>query len=202
MRKAFLSLLTLAFSCLALHAQEAPAFDKTFSLEIGTGFQPLHASLLLPSSSEEKALAEVGQEPGEGVYPTFSLTALWRTAYRWEMCLTGGITWFHYRLIQYEQFGIDPYGKPRYDLTKSSEAAGWKDSSPVVTLTFQARCIWNPEAKVNVYTAIGGGLLEWLPIPSLTPVGLRYGGKHIYAFVEIPFSPIATLVHGGLGWKF
>ena len=129
---------------------------------------------------------------------------LWRTGYRWETLVTGSFSWIHAPVTQYETFGIDPQGKPRYDLTKRTPA-GWKNMFPTGSITVQWRVFWNPQWKVQPYSGFGAGLstaTEWIPLSSLVPVGVRFGRGHLYGFLETGFTPFATIGHGGLGWRF
>ena len=204
---AFLFLLGLTVPAFADKGEPAP-FKRSFSLEIGAGHGPYHMFLrnVSPSWKAQKALAQEGLvAKSDGVfYPAFSLSGVWRYAYRWEAAFTGGVSWSHHPVIQYDTFGLDPQGNPRYDLNKG-HSAGWRDSTPVGTLTFQARVFWNPEWLVQAYSAFGFGFTtasEIIPIPAVTPLGLRYGGKHFYFFVETPLNPVALFLHGGLGWRF
>ena len=181
-------------------------FRKSFSLELGTGIQPLHMTLA-PSTSEKKAFADQGirlLSNSELSCPVISLTEVWRTRPHWELCLTEGISWKIMDSVQYDSFGTDPSGKPRYDINKSTPA-GTRASLPVGSLTFQARFIWSPKWKVTVYSALGAGFTsatEFIPMPLVTPVALRFGGKHFYVFAEATLGPVASFGHGGLGWKF
>ena len=147
----------------------------------------------------------VPQDKSTGYYPAFTLSGAIRTWDRWETVVTAGVSWYRSRLIQYEPFGIDPQGKPRYDLTKETPVGGWVDSSPVASLTVQERVFWNPRWKVQMYSAFGLGLTtssNLVPIPSLMPVCIRLGGRHLYCYAETGFSPFASYLHGGLGFKF
>ena len=182
---------------------------KSFSLELGTGIQPLHMALV-PSGEEKRALADQGmvyERTSDLDCPSFSLSEVWRAARYFEFCLTEGISWKIMNLIQYESFGIDPDGKPRYDVNYyAASPAGHKASKPVGSLTLQARVIWNPDNKrVNAYSALGAGLTTvtgHYPLPLVTPIALRFGNGHLYGFIEATVSPVATFGQGGIGWKF
>ena len=182
-------------------------FRKQFSLEVGVGPGPIHMQVpgISPSRATEKQLAQEGRalDKHDGYYPAVTLSGALRTSARWETVATVCVSWRHGRVIQYESFGVDPQGEPRYDLSKGTPA-GWMDVSPVASLTIQERVAWNPEWKVRLYSAFGVGLATFgfVPLPSVTPVGCCFGGDHLYFFAEIPLSPYATLVHGGIGWKF
>ena len=191
----------------AAFAQDAAAPRNDFSLELGTGLQPLHLSLLVPTRSEEEALAEMGREADisgwrRGSFsPTLSLSGVWPYSTHSEFILTAGVSWMYYRITQYGTFGTDPQGNPRYDLNDPSPA-GWKSSKPVPTLSFLYRYIWNPGRKVLLYSGAGIGFVEFVPIPDITLLGVRFGGRRLYFFGEATLGPIATFVHGGLGWRF
>lgn len=209
MKAKIFALAALACLCLSAYASE-PAkrekkpFDKSFSLELGYGIQPLHMTFA-PTSEEKRALADQGfSESGDSFCPALSLAAMWRTGYHWELGAIAGISWCHFQTIEYSTFGFDPNGKARYNLREHHDG-GWKDSDPIMALCFQARFIWNPQWKVCAYSAAQIGLTSAsfiIPIPGITPVALRYGGKHFYGFLEATLSPIATFGHGGIGWKF
>ena len=201
----FAALLAFGFSAYAADGDEVP-FSKSFSLELGTGIQPLHMTFA-PTYDEEKILAKSGQAFNKGddyFCPTLSLSEVWRFAPHWEFCLAEGIGWKHMPVIQYDTFGIGPSGEPRYDVSKGSPA-GWKATRPIGSLTAQARFIWSPRWAVTVYSALGVGFTTstvYIPIPSVTPVALSIGKNHFYGFAELTLGPIASFAHGGFGWKF
>lgn len=182
-------------------------FQKQYSLELGVAPGPVH--MLFPGASPswntKKALAEKGQavSSNELSYPAITLSGALRTAPRWEIVATAGVSWCYCQIKEYDPFGVDPQGKPRYD-TGKSRPAGWKLVSPVASITIQERVAWNPAWKVRMYSAFGVGLGTYglIPLPSLTPVGCSYGGEHLYFYAEIPLSPYATFFHAGIGWSF
>ena len=63
--------------------------------------------------------------------PALSLSAVWKTARRWEMVLTGGISWCHHKVIQYGTFGIDPQGA---FVVKDTTLADLRDREIVIKL--------------------------------------------------------------------
>jgi hypothetical protein len=73
-------------------------------------------------------------------------------------------------------------------------------------LTFQVRWIWNPGESCAIYSAAGAGILtegtKIVPLPSITPVGVRLGGEHFFGFFETTLGSVATLFQAGLGWTF
>ena len=210
---ALVALLLLSASAYA--QEEDPPFFKQFSVEIAAGvLPPIHTIIEVNGTKYDKSFARDGKEPDmEGAWmPALSLSAVWKTARRWEMVLTGGASWCHHKVIQYGTFGIDPQGNPRYNL-KDPHPDGWRNSAPIGTLFFQARCFWNPTQKVKLYSAFGGGLvyggndhyvLDTLigVVPSITPIAVRFGTGHLKFFIENTFSPAATLLDVGLGWTF
>ena len=208
MKRFLIAALALLAGSFAAFGQE-DSFRKTFSLELGVAPGPLH--MMFPGVSPDDHTEDVWADQGRradkstGYYPAFTLSGAIRTWDRWETVVTAGVSWYRSRLIQYEPFGIDPQGKPRYDLTKASPVGGWEDSSPVASLTVQERVFWNPRWKVQMYSAFGLGLTtssNLVPIPSLMPVCIRLGGRHLYCYAETGFSPFASYLHGGFGFKF
>lgn len=174
---------------------------KSFSLEAGTGIQPIR--MWFAVSSLEDSLVEKGQvakETNSGC-PTFSLSEVLRLSGHWELVLSESVSWKYYNLRQYDTFGIDPNGQPRYDLSHSTDLG--RKARPSFALYFQGRLIWSPKWKLTCYSALGlGASSTGGPAIGITPVGMRYGGKHLYGFAELTVSPLATLGHGGIGWRF
>ena len=188
---ALVALLLLGVSAYA--QEEDPPFFKQFSVEIATGLPPIHTLLEVNGTKYDKSFAREGKEPDmNGAWmPALSVSAVWKTAPRWEMVLTGGVSWCHHKVIQYGTFGIDPQGNPR----------------------FQARCFWNPTQKVKLYSAFGGGLVmsgkerfvsdnRISIVPSITPIAVRFGTGPLKFFIENTYSPAATAFDLGLGWTF
>ena len=204
--------LTIVLLCLflgaAASAQEtgAPAFRKRFTIEVSSG-PPIIHSVYASKRVLEDQLAKKGLqiESDGAVRPLVNVTGALLVHPRCELALTGGICWYLHRTIQYEEFGFDPQGNPRYNLNKS-HPAGWRNSSPVGTVTFQARWIWNPGESCAIYSAAGAGILtngaRVELLPSITPVGVRLGGEHFFGFFETTIGSVATLFQAGLGWTF
>lgn len=206
--RAYLVAAALLTAATAVSAQERDmSYTADFSIEAGTGVQPLHMSFI-PGRTYRKELADKGQEvDSKGSFcPLADLTAVLRPRPKTEFTASIGASWYHHRITQYPVFGTDPGGKPRYDLD-DGRPAGWKDSAPVFTFTLQWRHLWNPDNALKVYSGLGAGLVfskyeNVLPLPSLTPVAFRYGGRHLYGFAELTLGTMATFIHGGLGWRF
>lgn len=176
--------------------------EDYFSLEVGTGIRPLTVTL---ANFDKSTLAEQGLQVhlGNASYPVLTLTEVWRIDRNTELCLTEGAAAVFYDLRQFGRFGYDPQGKPRYDLSKSTYAG--RKMSTIFSLTGQVRFLWFQSLDFTVYSSVGLGfctLTEILPLPVVVPVALRYGRNHFYVFLENNIGPYATLVHGGLGWKF
>ena len=199
-------LLTVAPAAFSQEEEAAlPAFRKSYSIELGTGLPPLHMSLM-PSRAVKDAYAQKGQSVSsrQTFYPVISLTGTVRTSRKSEHTLTAGLSWCFHPVTRYGVFGTDPDGKPRYDLSDGSPA-GWEHSSPVFTFTWHWRHLWNPDGKVVAYSGVGAGFpfMDGLfPLPSVTPIAIRFGGAHLYGFAECTLGPVASILHAGLGWKF
>ena len=202
--------LTIVLLCLSLAAyaqeREAPVFRNRFTIEFSSGL-PIIQSLNVNTRHLEKQLAMEGIriDKGGALHPLINLTGALLVSPRCELALTGGIYWYLHRITQFEAFGIDPQGNPRFDLNKP-HPAGWRNSTPVGSLTFQVRWIWNPGESCAIYSAAGAGILtegtKVVPLPSITPVGVRLGGEHFFGFFETTLGSVATLFQAGLGWTF
>ena len=197
----------------AAAAQPDAVFEQTYSIELGTGMPPLYMQLL-PYGRVQEELAQKGQQAIDNgaFYPVISLSGVMRCGLKTELTLTFGTSWCYNKLIQYPVFGTDPNGLPRYDLYKGSPA-GTLVSSPVLTILLQYRHLWNPKNAFVLYSGAGfgfsTGFLQYRgssplpnPIPAITPIAFRYGGEHFYGFAECTLGPVASFVHGGLGWRF
>ena len=191
----------LLFASFASFAQE----EKSFSLELGTGFAPLH-SLVSGVRSLKGTLASEGQTVSLIYSPTFALSGVWRINSRSEWLVTGGVTWDYYNVLQYGTFGIDPDGNPRYDLSSEALPAGRKNGDLSASITIRYRRIWNPEKPCSVYSGAGLGYVYFqkdvAPAPEITLIGVKYSWTHFQLFLENTSGPHATFLHGGIGWRF
>lgn len=186
-----------------LHTSSEFPAEEYFSLEAGTGIKPLHMALM---DLGKRDLAEQGLiiHLDDASYPVLTLSEVWRVSRSTELCLTEGASAIFYGLRQFERFGYDPKGRPRFDLSQSTYA-GRRMSKPAFSLTGQARFFWFPSRDITLYSAVGIGfstVTGFVPLPEIVPVALRYGRNHLYVFLENNIGPFATFVHGGLGWKF
>lgn len=194
------------FLCCALLSSSlfaAAQEEKTFSLELGTGFAPAQSFLY---RTMRKELAPKGQTATLYYSPTFALSGVWRINSRSEWLVTGGTAWNYYDVFQYGTFGVDPNGKPRYDHFSEPQPAGKGNGDLSVSLAIRYRRIWNPEKPCSVYSGLGFGIAyahkEFFPLPELTIIGVKYSWTHFQLFLENTYGPHATLLHGGFGWRF
>ena len=115
---------------------------RQWRIEIGTGLQPLHMGFIgvSPSAELERELVRKGQffRENDGFYPSVILTGSCELSPRWELALTASMSWGYLQLCQYDTFGIDPEGQPRYDL-RSFSKLGYRNVSPVPAFTVQGR---------------------------------------------------------------
>lgn len=211
MRFLSLAVAILLGTGLLARAQEVPEISqRTWSIEMGAGFIPYHMTLV-PTRAIKEELAQLGQEAGQIMNPygpAFSVSGAYRVR-RWtEFRFTVGASWRYYKLTQYSVFGTDPDGKPRYDLKDGHYLK--TDNASVFSFTLQCFHIWNPGRTAELYSGGGLGFIagkgssftEPIPLPELTPIGVRVGGRHLYGFTELTIGPIASLVHGGIGCRF
>lgn len=179
--------------------------SQRFSLELGTGFLPLHALLQENSRRYDRSLAELGQETSfmDGNKLNISLSGIYHVRYGSELVLTGCATRSQVLYTQYAAFGVDPEGRTRYNLAQIE--GEWEKPLYSYSLTGSYRHVWSPDRAVQWYSEIGLGLVwtdELSVMPSITLIGLRFGGEHFYVFLDDSVSPFASLIHGGLGWHF
>ena len=200
----------IAMACLLLSisalSQEKEPFQKSWSVEIGTGIYPFYMNFV-PSRALETEFADNGQEfynISDWLISSVTVAGVYRFSLHSEVTATAQLNWRSYQIRQYPLFGTDPNGKDRYDLNQKAEYVS--DGIVLVpALTFRYRYLYNPEHFVTVYTGFGLGFNYssiFMVIPEITPVGLRFGRNHFYAFAELTIGNVATLGHGGLGWKF
>jgi len=184
---------------------ELSSFKRSFSLELGSGFAPIHT--LADTRSLDVKYAPLGQAIDDNYPLSFTLSGVWRFNRRWEAKLTIDAAWFNCELIQYPEFGTDPSGKPRYRIDyNQAEHLGRINDGFRWSATAILRHIWNPQNAFQTYSEFGLGYVFGSGVPALIPgltfIGLRYCWEHFYLYAENTFSPAATLFHGGFGWKF
>jgi len=210
-RKPFLLLAILLGTGLFVRAQERADYSRrNWSLEMGVGIIPYHMAMI-PTRAIKEELAQYGQQPGKIINPygpAFSISGAYRLR-RWtEFRFSVGASWRFYELTQYSVFGTDPDGKPRYDLSDSHYLK--TTNASVFSFTLQCFHIWNPGRTAELYSGGGLGFIAGkenpltapIPLPELTPIGVRLGRGLFYGFMELTIGPIASLVHGGLGCRF
>lgn len=193
----------------AAYAQDSDYdyFRRSFSLEAGAGFMPIH-NLLTNTDPIDRSLASVGQTTDNKSTVALSITGVFNCSPKWSIALKCGVSWFNCDVIQYPVFGIDPSDKPRYLLDyNQAEKIDRISTSWSWTTTLMFRHIWNPPNVIQTYSEIGLGAIfgnadRTYLLPGITPVGIRICFSHFYLYAENTFSPIATMFHGGVGWKF
>ena len=210
MKPLFLAAILFLTSAFSAAAQETPGFEKVWSMEIGVGLQPLHM-LGAPGQAYNQKLADKGQSIGDkGEFPqAIDITGVMRSNVHTEFSFSLGASWYHFNLYQHPEFGINPDGSVRYNSNEKS-LIGPAITPPVFSCLLQWRHIWNPSNEyVHWYSGLGLGFVaadyatpKILPVASVTPVALRIKGKHLYGYAEMMLGPLATLAHGGLGWRF
>ncbi len=201
----FLACLLFPGSVFRAKAQESLP-PHHLSVEAGIGLTPIHTLALSNAHEVNEQLASSGQECEDVSWtPAMSLSLAYRTGKYLELVFSMGYSASRYEVVQYGSFGTDPKGNPRYDLNKSPSHLGTRAGQRFGTLTFSGRLPWNPGENTTVYSGAGIGLVvgsEVLVIPELTIVGVRGGWGHFYLFAENTYGPLATLFHGGFGWRF
>lgn len=190
----------------AASSQEQDPFPGSWSVEIGTGIYPFYMNFV-PSRALETDLADKGQEiynTSDAFVSSVTVAGVYRFGRHSEAAATAQLNWRHYQVRQYPVFGTDPNGKDRYDLNQKAEYV--RDGNVwVPALTIRYRFLYNPGHSVTAYTGFGLGLIynsSLALIPEIAPIGLRFGRDHFYLFAEFTMGSVATLGHGGLGWKF
>lgn len=169
---------------------------------MGAGLCPFHMMFRFDWNSY---LEDQGQEVyGDGINPlALSISGIYRHDAHSEFVLTGGLSWVRYHYTQYGTFGIDPQGKPRYDLEVKEKE--WTDTDYTPSLTLSYRYIWYPGDAVEWYSGASLGLVyldKMSILPGITLVGFRAGQGAFYFFAEHSYSPVSTFIHGGLGLRF
>ncbi len=87
----------------------------------------------------------------------------------------------------------------------NSEPVSVKHSSRWwVSFNFDFRWKWYCTDAVRLYTAFGLGYLpSRIPIlPYIAPVGINFGANHFYGVAELNFSPAASIILLGAGYRF
>ena len=205
MKRCLLPAVILLALSLSAAAQET-GWKKSVSIEVGTGFPPLHATLV-PSSDEKYALADMGlsADTNNAVLPMIDVSGRFRVSKHSEFLASAGVLWRIYQVTQYEAFGINPDGSTRYNLDKRS-FGGWRNSRPVGALAARYHYIWSTDRKVKWFSGAGASLVisdsGLIAVPELTFIGLRYEWEHLSLSAENSYGPLSTLLHLSIGWTF
>ena len=206
----FLTVIAALLVSVSAAAQEEIPFQKSWSVELGTGIYPFYMNFA-PSRQLDEELADKGQEVFNAAEykPSITLAGVYRPTLHSEFNVTAQLNWRHYQIRQYPVFGTDPNGKDRYDLSKKADLVG--DANAFVpTLTLRYRYIYNPRNMVTLYSGFGLGFVFMKGFtqygvgvfPDITILGIRLPTDHFYTFAELTIGNVATLAHGGIGWKF
>lgn len=206
----FITVIAALLVSVSAAAQEELPFQISWSVELGTGIYPFYMNFV-PSRALETELADIGQEifNASEYKPSITVAGVLRISRRSEITATAQLNWRNYQIRQYPVFGTDPAGKDRYDLSQKASYAG-DGVAFVPALTFRGRFLYNPEDLLKVYSGVGLGVAfsisginsTFAVFPDVTILGLRFGRDHFYVFAEATIGNVATLAHGGLGWKF
>ena len=180
------------------------------ALEIGGGPAPLPQQMglhfVFPTAAREAELAEMGRRARSAGawFPALNLAWVFRRNEKWEVAVSAGLSWSNYEVYQYATFGTDPAGKPRYDLSEG-DLIGRENGRFTGAISVTWRRTWLSRGIFDLYSGVGFGFgttTLYIPLPELTPVGIRLGGRHFYGFAEATVGPLATFGHGGIGWRF
>ena len=183
----FAAALVFAFPA---HAQDQEK-EYEWSVEIGTGAAPFHTYTTygeiryddMPRTGPYYMVEAPGRTAK--IIPSVTLSSVVRFSPRWDAVLTGNLS---------RQFLVD---NERY---WSKDKLRWS-----ATLSF--RYIWKTHKNISLYSALGVGFVPDISpsmrlFPGVTLIGMRSGWEHLYFFLENNFSPYASVLHGGMGWKF
>ncbi|MBO4466985.1 MAG: hypothetical protein J5745_02620, partial [Bacteroidales bacterium] len=106
----------IVMACLLLSvaasAQEQEPFQRSWSVEIGTGIYPFYMNFV-PSRDLETELADDGQEfynISDWLISSVTVAGVYRLSPHSELAATAQLNWRSYQIRQYPPFGTDPNG--------------------------------------------------------------------------------------------
>lgn len=196
---------------LSAMAQESHYYvEHPHSVTFSTGI-PNILALAFPPGNPDNSMTMRGRDNGKS-YKTHFISN-WNIGYnyqldkRWEVALIFTVCGTFYTEYQYPKIGESAEGAANYD---------W-NATPTATSRHYVRCFipatmlrfyWlarNP--AFQMYSGAGAGYAlgssgSFPVLPTLTPVAIRFGAKHWYGQFELTLGTTASLILGGVGYRF
>ena len=210
MKRAILSLILL-LPFVKGQAQETLYYvEHPHSVTISTGI-PYFFAMMFPPGNPNSSTTWDAREKGiafKSLFPTnLNVGYNYQFSKRWEVAAIITVCGYVYSSKQYPKTGEDERGKAVYDWNATPTASAVHYQHRAFIPSAMLRYYWLArKSSFQMYSAAGLGITIFessIPVcPTLTPLGMRFGGKHWYGQVELTVGTTATLFLGGVGYRF
>ncbi|MGM9738946.1 MAG: hypothetical protein ACI3ZT_11120 [Candidatus Cryptobacteroides sp.] len=191
MNRILVSAIILLTAGCALSAQQS----SRHALELTTGYTSLAAGFDFPSHDE----ADPGSSVKEFYQPVLALGWTFSYRKRWELSLLASATMTVYDRSYYPNTEEEK-GNKVYDYGSGPDRVV-RNYSVVPAVSADFRYKWLLRTNVEMYSSLGIGVSFVFPVPYLyiAPVGIKAGGRRVYAIAELNCSPHTTFGMAGIG---
>ncbi len=193
----------------ALFAVLAPARaqhydpDHRHAIELTSGPASFVSRWMIPN---KPILISDGRDISGVVIVPVNLGYTFSFCERWEFNAILNYSWVGYTINQY------PDSSGAYDRS-ATPVISTRETRHVFSLSTDMRWKWLRRDYFSLYSALGLGISTKgsysfagaelpLPLPYVTPIGIKAGGKQFYGITELTISPSASFVLAGVGYRF
>lgn len=209
MRRIILSLIVLL--PMSAVAQEAHYYvEHPHSVTFSTGIPNPFALALSPGNPDSSMTMQgrsVGLSYKTDFITNYNVGYNYQVDKRWEVAFIFTVCGTFYTEHQYPKIGESAEGAANYDWKATPTATPrhyvhWFIPAAMVRFYWLAR---NP--AFQMYSGAGAGYAlgssgSFPVLPTLTPVAIRFGAKHWYGQFELTLGTTASLILGGVGYRF
>ena len=192
-------------------AQERYYESHPHSITVSTGI-PFALVMFYPPGSMDNGMTMDGEKTGMG-YKSWTWTNLnvgynYQSDKRWEVSFLVTVCGWVYSKYSYPKKGEDENGNPLFDWKGDRENRGVHYDLRGVMPSVMLRYYWL--ARKSSFQMYSAGGLAYIPegfdsiplFPTITPLGVRFGGRHWYGVAELTAGTTATLFLAGAGYRF
>lgn len=190
----------------AAKAQESFSWEEhRHSLEVYTGY-PYFFTMLIPKSSPDNTASMEGWYTGDSYKflcpENLSLMYSYRDNKEWEISAVVNLHGYFYNHKKYPVVDNIP------DWDAVPEDLGVKYEARGIVTGLITRRYWVEKPGYRLYSAFGLGVLLkgrgilGQVVPELTPIGIRFGRRHIYGMTDLSYGPTGIGLRLGTGYRF
>lgn len=183
--------------------------DHPHSITVSTGYPFIFAALSRPGAPNNSMTMEgwnLGFKYKTWISTNLNVGYNYQINKRWEVSFLITVCGCIYSRYAYPRTWDDEYGNRQYDWNATPEDQGVHYEHIALMPAVMARYYWLArKSAFQMYSAAGIAYVpdSSIPVfPTLTPVGIRFGGGHWYGVAELTIGTTATLLLAGAGYRF